>query len=138
MIATNMDITLAQTPFAAAAARAREHAARSGTPLLAGKAVHILRRAEAGVQGACVAEALTQVALAHGAKVGHFEIILPICLRSSSCMYHKLSGKLLNVSFSGSKLVLCWHRLNRQHALSPNQHLKGKHARPCMPNSSDP
>ena len=63
-------VMLTQTSFAAAAARAREHAARSGAPLLAGKAVHILRSVEAGIQGASNAEALTRVALAHGAKVG--------------------------------------------------------------------
>ena len=61
---------LTQTAFAAAAERAREHAARSGAPLLAGKAVHILRSAEAGTQGVSSADALTRVALAHGAKVG--------------------------------------------------------------------
>ena len=60
---------LTQTPFAAAAARVREHAASFGTPLLAGEAVHILRSPEAGTQGASNAEALMRVALAHGAKV---------------------------------------------------------------------
>ena len=62
---------LAQVPFAAAATRARERAARSGTPLLAGTAIHILRSTEAGSQGGSKAEALAQVALAHGAKVGY-------------------------------------------------------------------
>ena len=89
-----INIMLAQTPFAAAAARAREHAARSGAPLLAGKAVHILRSAEAGSQGASTAEALTRAALAHGAKVGKLVLVLPasFChMRGKPCNYHKLT-----------------------------------------------
>ena len=61
---------LLQTPFASAAARAREHAARGGQPLLAGTAVHIMKSAgpKPGGDGAA---ALTLMAQAHGAKVGH-------------------------------------------------------------------
>ena len=87
-----MYITLAQAPFAAAAARAREHAARSGAPLLAGKAVHILRSTEAGSQGGSYAEALTRVALAHGAKVGY----LKLNGAASSCHMHGKSCKCLS------------------------------------------
>ena len=64
---------LLQTPFASAAARARGHAALGGQPLLAGRAVHIVKGAGAK-QSHDGAVALTQIALAHGAKVGHIRM----------------------------------------------------------------
>ena len=64
-----MNTVLLQTPFAAAAARARDHAARGGQPLLAGRAVHVIRGVGAKQSGDGAA-ALTRMALAHGAKVG--------------------------------------------------------------------
>ncbi len=65
-----MDNVLLQTSFASAAARAREHAARGGEPLLAGRAVHIMKSACAKQSGDGAA-ALSSMALAHGAKVGY-------------------------------------------------------------------
>ncbi len=67
----DLDNVFLQTPFASAAARARENAADGGQPLLAGRAVHIMRSACAKQSGDGPA-ALASMALAHGAKVGHY------------------------------------------------------------------
>lgn len=65
-----------QTPFTDAAARAREHAAEDGRPLLFGKAVHIIKSGGVISSSDGSAAALTRMALAHGAKVRNSQLCL--------------------------------------------------------------
>ena len=94
---------LLQTPFAAAAARARGHAARGGQPLLAERAVHIIKGAGAKQSGDGAA-ALARMALAHGAKVGHSNTLLK-CHKKAAILW----GEVLLICVRGHEVQITCH-----------------------------